>query len=304
MGITTFIENELGIPLDVQYKILISIVVVLFLWVLRFLILRLVWKQTEDVKKRYTWKTSIAYTFPFIGLMMVGAIWIKEFEKFSTFLGLMAAGLAIALKDPLTNFAGWLFILFRKPFTVGDRIQIGNHSGDVIDVRLFQFTLLEIGNWVEADQSTGRIIHIPNGKVFIDSQANYSKGFSFIWNEIPVIITFESNWEKAKNILLKISKEEAGHLGQEAEEKIKEASKNFMIFYSHLTPTVYTKVKENGVLLTIRYLSDPRKRRGSEHAIWERILGEFSENHDIHFAYPTQRFFHLENEPVNPIKEG
>ncbi len=294
MQIGQFIENQIGIHQHNQIKILITFLVFIVLWVLRYIILRIVWKFTEDVRRRYAWRTALAYTFPFLGLLLIVSVWVEAFEKFSTFLGLMTAGLAIALKDPLTNFAGWLFIVIRKPFTVGDRIQIGEHSGDVIDVRLFQFTLLEIGNWVKADQSTGRIIHIPNGKIFIDSQSNYSKGFQFIWNEIPVIVTFESNWKKAKQILTKIVKEEAEHLSKEAEERVKEASKNFLIYYSYLTPTIYTSVEENGVLLTMRYLCDPRKRRGSEHAIWEKVLAEFELQKDINFAYPTQRFFQAE----------
>ncbi len=81
---------------------------------------------------------------------------------------------------------------------MGDRIQVGNFAGDVIDLRIFQFTLMEIGNWVDADQSTGRVIHIPNGKVFTEMLANYSKGFHYIWNEIPFLVTFESNWKKQK----------------------------------------------------------------------------------------------------------
>src|SRR5207247_865051 len=93
------------------------------------------------------------------------------------------------------------FILWRRPFEVGDRVQIGPHAGDVIDLGLFQFTLNEIGAWVNADQSTGRIIHVPNGKVFTDPVANYNKGFRYIWNEVPVVVTFESDWRKAKQIL-------------------------------------------------------------------------------------------------------
>src|SRR3989442_7605528 len=85
----------------------------------------------------------------------------------------------------LVNLAGWVFIIWRSPFALGDRIQIGQHAGDVIDVRLFQFTLNEIGNWVQADQSTGRIIHIPNGKVLTEVIANYSEGVQYIWHEIP-----------------------------------------------------------------------------------------------------------------------
>ena len=106
------------------------------------------------------------------------SVWIEAIGQFGAFLGLLTAGLAIALKDPLTNIAGWIFILTRQPFKLGDRVQIGDQAGDVIDIRLFQFTLLEIGNWVNADQSTGRIIHVPNGTVFTQSQANYSTGFN------------------------------------------------------------------------------------------------------------------------------
>ena len=64
--------------------------------------------------------------------------------------------LAIALQDPLTNLAGWLFILIRRPFRVGDRIQVGANTGDVVDIRPFRFLMLEVGNWVHADQGTGR----------------------------------------------------------------------------------------------------------------------------------------------------
>src|SRR5690606_23340188 len=130
------------------------------------------------------------------------------------------------------NLAGWLFILIRHPFAVGDRIQMGQHAGDVIDIRLFQFTILEINNWVEADQSTGRIIHIPNGKVFTDPQINYSAGFNYIWNEMKVRLTFESNWIKARKILQDTANHHAEDVDREAEREIFEANKNFMIHYT------------------------------------------------------------------------
>jgi small-conductance mechanosensitive channel len=227
----------------------------------------------------------------FIGILLVGRLWFKGFQSVATFLGLLSAGLAIALKDIVGNIAGWLFIIFRRPLEVGDRIQIGEYIGDVIDIRVFQFTLMEIGNWVSAEQSTGRIIHIPNSMVLNQVLANYSKGFQYIWNEIQVLITFESDWKKAKDILHKIAQKHAQHLSKEAEKKVKEASKKFMIFYSTLTPTVYTNVKESGVELTLRYLCEPRQRRSSEQAIWEDILQEFAKYEDIDFAYPTQRFY-------------
>lgn len=285
------IHKTAGLSPDLQIKLITSLVIILFMWLIRTLVLRIVWRQTEDVRSRYIWRKSLTYTAVTLIIILLGFVWYTGFQSMATFLGLVSAGIAIALKDPITNIAAWVFIVARRPFTLGDRIKIGDNAGDVIDIRVFQFTLMEIGNWVDADQSTGRIIHIPNGKVFIETLANYSKGFQYIWNEIPVLVTFESNWEKAKGILQHIGSKHAEHLSKSAEQRIKEASKKFMIFYSTLTPIVYTSVKDCGVLLTIRYLCEPRRRRGSEHAVWEDILHEFAKCKDIDFAYPTQRFY-------------
>ncbi len=285
------IQEEIGLSPTNQRKILISIAIIVVVWVLRFLLLKIVWRQTEDPRLRYQWKRSIGLTLSLISIILISSVWISAFARFGAFLGLFTAGLAIALKDPLTNIAGWLFISTRKPFSVGDRVQIAENTGDVIDIRLFQFAILEVGNWVDGDQSTGRIIHIPNGIVFMKAQANYSKGFRYIWNEIPILITFESNWESARTILEKIISKHAEHLTKTVEKEIKEATKKFLITYTHLTPFVYISVKDSGVLLTIRYLCKFRKRRTSEHDIWKDILKEFAKNKDIEFAYPTTRFF-------------
>lgn len=298
-NISNIISENTGLPVETQSKILISVIIILILSVLRFAILRLVWRQTHNVKTRYQWKRTLSFIVPFVLILLIGAVWLPVFEEFGTFLGLITAGIAIALKDPLTNLAGWLFILLRKPFTVGDRVQIGAHTGDIIDIRLFQFTMLEIGNWVDADQSTGRIIHLPNGKVFQEPQANYSSGFEYIWNEVSVRITFESDWEKAKSILESIVNKHAENVDLKAEKEILEASKNYMIYYKHLTPIVYTDVKKYGVKLTMRYLCNPRKRRGSENEIWQSILNQFKNYNDIQFAYPTTRFYKADKTASN-----
>jgi len=290
-SITSFLAESVGISPENQTKILYSIIILVVLGFIRFGILKIVWRFTEDPKSRYNWKRSVSFIVGFLTVILIGSVWIRAIGQFGAFLGLLTAGLAIALKDPLTNIAGWIFILVRKPFAVGDRVQIGDHAGDVIDLRLFQFTLLEIGNWVDADQSTGRIIHIPNGFIFSQAQANYSAGFKYIWNEIPVLVTFESNWRRARDILQRIVSEHTEDLSADAERKIIEASKKYMIFYQYLTPIVYTSVRDSGVLLTMRYICDARRRRITEHEIWEDVLRAFARYKDIEFAYPTQRFF-------------
>jgi len=304
MELIKWIHEHWGIPPAIQWNIIYSILVIVATGILQSIILKAIHLRVKDVKNKYYWGNAIRYTLFILAFIIIVGIWLQEFRSVATFLGLLTAGLAVALKDPIVNLFAWIFILVRKPFTVGDRIQIGDHAGDIIDIRVFQLTLNEIGNWVDADQSTGRIIHIPNGKVFTETQANYTQGFSHLWNEIKVLVTFESDWEKAKSVLEEIIEKHTVQYTTSAKEKLIEASKKFMIFYNTLSPNIYTSVLDSGVLLTIRYICEPRKRRATEHVIWEDILRAFAKHEDIQFAYPTQRFYYENsgNKPA-PIKD-
>lgn len=288
---SSWLQTTFGVSVATQNKIAATAVVVLAVLIIRRIILSIVWNRTHDARLRYRWQKGIAYVTSPLAILVIGRIWFAGFQSIATFLGLVSAGIAIALKDILVNLAGWIFLVWRRPFSVGDRVQIGTHAGDVIDVRLFQFTLNEIGNWVQADQSTGRILHIPNGKVLTEVIANYSEGFEYIWNEIPVTVTMESNWEKAKQLLLDIVTQDSADIVKAAEESVRETTRKFMIFYTNLTPTVYTDLAESGIRLTMRYLVQPRKRRVTEQKIWEDILRAFAQHDDIDFAYVTRRSF-------------
>lgn len=289
--VSEWLTDHFGIAVGLQEKLLSTLAAILVLLILRKIILYFLSKKVDDLKIQYKWRKSLTYLVSFIALLIITRIWFHGFDSFATFFGLISAGFVITLKDPILNFAGWGFIIIRKPFTVGDRIEINNVAGDIIDIRIFQFTLMEIGNWVDSDQSTGRMIHIPNGKVFTEYQANYSTGFNYIWNEIAVLITFESDWKKANQILLDIVNQRTENLTTGVRNQIKETSRKFMVFYSVLTPTVYTSMKENGVKLTMRFLCDVRKRRSTEQSIWEDVLDEFAEHDDIKYTYHTTRFF-------------
>lgn len=299
---TDFIHKYFEISPDMQIKIFTTIIIALILWSIYKILLRLFVSKLEDLKVRYQWKRLTLYILVGAGLLVLSRVWFGAFEGLATYLGLLSAGIAIALKDPIVNLSAWIFIIIRKPFKIGDRIQIGNITGDVIDIRIFQFSVMEIGNWVDADQSTGRIIHIPNGIVFTTSQANYTAGFEYIWNEIPVLLTFESNWKSAKEILSYIVSRHAVHLSEEAERQIKEAAKKFLIYYNKLTPIVYVSVKDSGVMLTMRFLCKARERRGTEDLIWKDVLDTFAKHIDIDFAYPTQRFYNNLTEGKNVPK--
>jgi len=295
-NISDFIQNLLGFGPVMQEKILQTIIVIVGWIIFDKLVKKFVFDNIDDYTLRYQWQKIVKYITVILAIIFLTKVWFGAFDSLGTYLGLVSAGLAIAFKDLLVNLAGWVFIMIRKPLTVGDRVQIAEVTGDVIDIRIFQFSVIEIGNWVDADQSTGRIIHIPNGIVFSKWQANYTAGFEYIWNEIPVLVTFESDWKMAKEILLEAVNKHAVHLSKDAERQIKEAAKKFLIFYKKLTPIVYTSVKDSGVMLTMRYLCHVRRRRATEELIWEEVLEQFAQHNNIDFAYPTQRFYSNMNE--------
>lgn len=279
-------------------KLLFSAIIFIALTLIKILGNLIVRKRVDDSARSYKWNRAIMYSYAVLVIVLVGSIWFKGMKSITTFLGLASAGLAIALHDTIANLAGWVFIVSRKPFKVGDRIEVGGQIGDVIDIRVLQFSMVECGNWVDADQSTGRIIHVPNSKALRDPVANYEIGFKYIWNEVPILITFESNWKKAKEILEQIAEEKVLHLSEGAQQQIRKAARKYMIYYGKLTPIVYTAVRDSGVLLTLRYMVDPRQRRTSQHRIWEAVLEALANEADIEFAYPTLRYYSRDEEKV------
>lgn len=285
------IHDVTGLGTEFVANLLLTLLVIGVLWGIRQMVVAGVRRRTPEPRTLYTWRKSSTYVAVFVGLVLVFRIWVGALGAFGTFLGLLTAGIAIALRDPLVNLAGWAFILWKRPFTPGDRVTVRHHTGDVIDQRLFQFTLLEVGTITGADQSTGRIVHVPNGWAFTDSIVNYTGAFAYVWHEVAVVVTFESNWREAKRLLTEVANTCADPLSPDAERTIREAAREYYIFYSKLTPVVYTSVVPEGVRLTLRFLVPPRRVRGSEEAVWEAILDAFGARDDIAFAYPTTRIY-------------
>ena len=286
------VDGVLGLGPSVTSDLLKTAVLFVALWAIRRLVVALVRRRSpDDVRRIYQWRKGTGYATTVIGVLVLFQIWLGETASIGTFLGLLTAGIAIALKDPLTDIAGWGFLLWRRPFTTGDRVTIRGLTGDVIDQRVFQFTLLEVGTATGAGQSTGRIVHVPNGWVFSDAVMNHTGVFAYVWHEVAVVVTFESDWRAAKTVLLEVAHECADHLSEDAERTLRRAAREYFIFYSKLTPTVYTSVVGEGVQLTLRYLVAPRRVRGSEQDVWEAILDRFAARDDVDLAYPTTRLY-------------
>ena len=265
-------DNFLNIDIEpeLRNRILQTILIGFVMWLINKISLKLIYRgDAMELRRQYHYRKFIEYTSFIIGILIIGNLWIGNFHSVTTFLGLLSAGIAIALKDIL------------------------------IDLRLFQFSLLEIGNWVDADQSTGRVIHVPNGKVFMDAQANYSTGFNYIWNEQNIYITLRSDFKKTKEILLEILNSHLQEDLKKAEKVFRKAKQDHLIVYKQFTPMIFTKITERGVQLSMRYLCDPKKRRMFEHAITESILERLGPENNIRLAYPTSTVL-LHQDKVHP----
>ena len=274
------------------FKFFLSIFILIVALIIRKTLQKVILRQQIPSQTAYFWNKAVSYGVAFLTVFIVGSMWLYGVQNVATFLGLLSAGLAFALREPIINLAGWLFILIRQPLSLGDRIEIDSIKGDVIDMGPFFFSVLEVGNWIAGEQSTGRIIHIPNVKILTFPIANYTQQFPYIWDEISVMITFESNWEKAKQLLEQILEAATVTFTGPEEKELRETATRYYIKLGKLTPVVYTSVADSGVLLTMRYLTPVRQRRSREQLIWEEVLRAFAKEDDIDLAYYTKRIFY------------
>jgi small-conductance mechanosensitive channel len=179
-------------------------------------------------------------------------------------LGLISVILGFALQTPITSFIGWIYILVRAPYRVGDRIKIDDATGDVIDVSYFDTTLWEFGGqYLSTDHPSGRVIKFPNSTVLRSAVYNYSWPlFPYIWNEISFQVAYQSDLEFVAKVMQEVAEEE---IGQAMIERIK----TYRELLAH-TPVDQLEVREHPAVLfrvsqntwveaIVRYLVRPRE---------------------------------------------
>jgi small-conductance mechanosensitive channel len=222
-----------------------------------------------------------------VGGCIILGFWARQLPHASTFLGLVGAGLAVALREPLLSIAGRIAIFVGHMYTAGDRIEINKLSGDVIDVGFFYTRMMEIGNWIGGDQYSGRIIQFANAQVFGASVFNYTRNFSYIWDEIKLPITYDSDIKAATEILKNVGGQYTREFMRDAEPQIEKMQRIFMVPRFEVEPVVFMKVTDNWVELTLRYLVDPKKRRAASSYIFSEMFRQIRARDDIQIASST-----------------
>jgi small-conductance mechanosensitive channel len=254
-----------------------NIVLTLFMFV-GFFLLRMVVsiftrEYVSNSKIRYTIRKSFSIGLIAILSIVLLQIWVKDPQSLLVAYGLIAAGVAVSLQDIFKNFAGGIALLTSGMYRVGNRISISEHEGDVIDIGLFYTTLLEVGNWVDGDQSTGRIITVPNGVVLSGMVHNYSRDHHYLWDEIALPITYTSDLDTAVEILSEIAGLHTNQFTEGAKRSIGHMEQRYYVSERTMQPSVYVRATDNWVMLTVRYVVRVRERRQVMSDITKDILG-------------------------------
>ncbi len=279
------LAQQLAAPQDLLARTLLSVLVVLALVLARWITVRIVDRRVEDQALRYRLAKISSYVVLVLGVLVLGRVWITGIDTFITILGLVAAGLVVANTDVIRNLAGGLYIAVRHPLRVGDRVEIDGQAGDVVGIGTLGFNLLEIQGWVDADQSTGRVLHVPNGLLLTRPLANFGAGFRWIWHEVVVPLTFDSDVERARRILADALERHAPAL--EGEDPTRE--RELLIRYTRLGPATYVSADERGVRLAGRLRVDIRERRRVDSAIWADLLPRLAAEPDVTLTYVAVR---------------
>lgn len=274
-------------------KLFWTILSIALIYFVVFVSVRVFNRAIKNPERLHRMRKRLYYLGAGLGLVILIGIWSESLGEIALTLGVLGAAVAIALQAPVVNMAGWLFIVMQRPYEIGDRIEIEGLAGDVIDIRLFKTVLLEIyaEGMGRGSQSTGRVADFPNSMVFSNKLYNYTRGFAYLWNEYPILITFESNWQKAEGILNEILNRHTLRFEAGAKKQIEEMSRSYLIRYGALTPIVQVILRDSGIELGLRYLTPARERRIVRDAISKDILNAFEAEKDIELAYPTYRIF-------------
>ena len=272
---------------DLEKLFYSSVAVTISYLLLKVVLEGLVGRRLKDSKVRYSFRKTTQILFAVLAFIIVLRVWIPNPQALLVAYGLVAAGVAVALQDVFKNFAGALAILMSGIYRVGDRIEVSSRYGDVIDIGLFYTTLIELREWVDGDQTTGRITLLPNGLVLSGPVHNYTKDHNFIWDEIALPITHDSDWKKAVEIVETIVKSETAETTKRAEHEISRLEEKYYLSKRNIEPAIFVTPTDNWIMLRIRYVVPVRDRRLVQNELFGLILEQLQNEPNITIASET-----------------
>ena len=268
------------------------LLIVLVIWTLEKFIRRKLLAKIHDADRRYSvTKIFSSVVYIMLSAWLIATLFAKQPGILASF-AIVGAGLAIALQDVVKDVVGWAIILQHRLFSTGNRISIGEYTGEVVDFDILRTTLLEVGLPPQGVlEHTGKILSLPNAYVLTKPITNHSKTSEFVNAEMYITITFESNWEKAKAILDEVIQEETNQYTER--EKIQQMKRTRAMYIRRqiIGPRVYMDIAADGVEFILRFSAPIGERRPVVTQLSEKILGRFNKEDDVTLAYKTVRYY-------------
>jgi small-conductance mechanosensitive channel len=261
------------------FKIVLTVIIIAFLYLIKALINKLIIKKKEKIKERYIARQINNYIVLLLVIILIIALWFEWFQSIFTFLSIAVAAFIIISKELLLNIVAHGVIITRELFEAGDRIQISNYAGDIMETGPVFFTISEIRGENEGDEATGRVIKVPNSLVLTNSVVNYSRGIGLIWNEIKFSFFPETNLDKVRSIALKIAEKNSYHFTKHDIKTLQNNSEEIM--FTTTTPSTKINLNEGLLDLTIRYPCKFHKRNQTEQKIIQEFIVSVKNENDI-----------------------
>ena len=234
---------------------------------------RTIRKKIEG-RKEYIINQAVQIILNILEVVFLLVIWSEYIQSLMTLISVTSAAMTIALRELILNFFCGIYIKMKKPFQVEDRIEVKGIKGDVMNISSLNFEVLEISTKEEHGQSTGVIVTFPNSIVFAEPIRNLNKGFKYVWDELTVKVPMDCDLVKNKQELYKIVNniEIIKNIPKKMKAQINDINTTNRVYFNKYDPTIYTKIVDNHIELTIRYLMHPKKGRFVESVIWNKIL--------------------------------
>jgi small-conductance mechanosensitive channel len=269
---SNFIETITGINQEYIFLLTLSIITFIILKIISYFFKKLF--EMLGGKRGYVYYQRSNFVLNIICVIIIFILWDSYLEKIITIISFISAALTLALREFIFNFFAGIFIKLKKPFDIDDRIEFKNMKGDVIATNTLEFEILEVGNTINADQSTGRVVSVPNSVALTEPIINYGKDFKYIWTEITVKTPLDVDSDEVKKLLYGVinSNEVVKRIPNKMRLRMEKLSIDQRIYYNKLEPIIYLRVVDSHIEFYIRYLVHPKKNRYVEDDIWNKIL--------------------------------
>lgn len=277
-SICEVISDVTTIDKEYVYVIVSTLSVLVIFYLLKIIGRKIIQKLTSG-RREFVSNHAYQVVLNILEVLILIIIWDEYIKGLMTLISVISAAMTIALRDFILNFFCGIYIKFKKPFKVEDRIQIGDIKGDVMSTSTFSFEILEVSTKEDNGQSTGIVIHYPNSSIISGPVKNINKGFKYIWDEMIIKIEIDCDLANNKKEIYKIvnSLDTVKNIPRKMKNQIDDVNTTNRVYFNKFDPIIYTKIVDNHVELALRFLMHPKKARYIESVIWNKIYLGYKE---------------------------